>query len=107
MKQKRHYIDFLIDIYHQTRMVKKFISNVKFEDFNSNTQLFYAICRTLEIIGEATKNLPKEMISHYPDIEWSKMAKLREIIIHHYTGLDEKVIWDICKIDIKDLQKTI
>lgn len=61
----------------------------------------------MEIIGEAAKKIPLSLTKNYSDLNCSKMAKLRDVIIHHYHGLDEKVIWDICKFDIKDLNKKI
>jgi uncharacterized protein with HEPN domain len=114
MKSERKYYDFLLDIYHQIVLIKLFLKGKKFNNFQSDYQNNYAVCRALEIIGEATKSLPEEIYREYPDIEWSKMAKLRDVIIHHYFGLDDEMIWNICKNNIiplksqlKDILKTI
>ncbi|MGA2298489.1 MAG: HepT-like ribonuclease domain-containing protein [FCB group bacterium] len=107
MKQKRLYIDFLIDIYQQTLLIKQFLIGSTFLDFQEDFKLFYAICRTLEIIGEATKNIPKEIFVKFPEVKWKEMAKLRDLIIHHYQGLQEEIIWNICKKDINPLRKQV
>jgi uncharacterized protein with HEPN domain len=58
------------------------------EDISSNRTLAYAICRSLEIVGEATKNVPEELRIKYPLVEWRKMAGIRDKIIHDYFGID-------------------
>jgi len=66
-----------------------------------------AIVRELEIIGEAVKNLSPGFTSKYPDVEWSQIARTRDIIIHRYFGLDLNVIWNIVKEDLPRLKKDI
>jgi uncharacterized protein with HEPN domain len=54
-----------------------------------------AVVRSLEIIGEAVKNVPIEVKEKYPDVEWRKIAATRDVIIHRYFGIDYETIWDI------------
>ncbi len=49
--------------------------------------LMDAVIRNLEVIGEATKNIPDKVKQKYPDIEWRKVGDLRNIIVHGYYGL--------------------
>ena len=56
----------------------------------------------MEIIGEAVKNLPKPFRNKYPNIEWPKIAGLRDVLIHDYFGVDIGLVW---KIVIKELPK--
>jgi len=56
---------------------------------------FDAIVRNLEIIREAVKRIPSEMRVRYPDVEWKKIAGLRDIVAHEYFGLDEDILWDV------------
>ena len=53
---------------------------------------FDAIVRNLEIIREAVKRIPSEMRVRYPDVEWKKIAGLRDIVAHEYFGLDEEYL---------------
>ncbi|OQY65104.1 hypothetical protein B6D29_04445, partial [Microgenomates bacterium UTCPR1] len=46
--------------------------------------------RRLEIIGEATKNIPEAIRSQYPDLPWKKMAGLRDVVIHDYSEVVEE-----------------
>ncbi len=50
--------------------------------------------RNLEIVGEAAKHLPEEVKALTPDVDWSKVAGFRDVIVHGYFGLDVHVIWD-------------
>ncbi len=59
----------------------------------NNRRLAYAVCRSLEIIGEAAKNVDPELKSKYPEVEWKKMAGIRDVIIHDYFGIDYEIIW--------------
>jgi len=66
-----------------------------------------AIVRELEIIGEAVKNLPKDFTAKYPQVEWSDIARTRDIIIHRYFGIDLNEIWNIVTKDLPKLKKDI
>jgi uncharacterized protein with HEPN domain len=107
MKKERLFIDFIFDIYQQTHIIKKFLINKTYQDFVEDTQLFYAICRCLEIIGEAVKKIPRSVTQDYNEINWSEIAKMRDILIHYYYGADERIIWNVCKLEIEPLRNSI
>ncbi len=49
----------------------------------------------MEIIGEAVKHLPIEIINAHKDIPWTYMAKMRDKLIHGYFGVDSEIIWEV------------
>jgi len=51
-----------------------------------------AIVRSLEVIGEAVKKLPTELRSKYPQVEWTDMAGMRDVLILHYFGIDHDIV---------------
>ena len=63
------------------------------------------VFRNLEVIGEAVKNLPDDIKKDYPEVEWRKIAGLRDILIHAYFGVDLEVIWDIVKNKVPELKE--
>jgi uncharacterized protein with HEPN domain len=83
------------------------------DDFVNSTDgslLLDSICMRLQIIGELVKKTHKnnpEIFSAFPQIEWSNIMKLRDIISHHYDHVDYEVIYDICKNHIPPLKKAI
>lgn len=63
-----------------------------------------SVVRSIEIIGEASKKLDEEFRLAYPHIEWKKMGKTRDKMIHHYFGIDYEIVWEIITEKIPDLQ---
>ena len=63
--------------------------------FLADTRTQDAVIRNLEVIGEAAKNVPEDIRAAHPEIEWRKMAGLRDILIHRYFGIDVEIIWDV------------
>jgi len=81
--------------------------NLELNDFISNQTLTRAFSRSLEIIGEATKKLPRKFKEDHPEIEWKGMAGMRDKLIHDYFGVDYELVWDIITTKIPELQDQI
>jgi len=52
-----------------------------------------AILRNIQIIGEATKNIPDSLVAAHPEIDWSGVAGIRDIITHRYFRVDWHLLW--------------
>jgi len=63
--------------------------------------------RSLEVIGEATKNIPDELQNEYPQIQWRAIAGMRDRLIHSYFGIDYDIVWDVLRNHIPVLAETI
>jgi len=63
-----------------------------------------AVVINLEIIGEAAKKLPDEIINRLPQIEWDKIRGLRNILAHQYFGINNKIIWDVVENKLAQLR---
>jgi len=87
--------------------IEEYIKGVSEDKFYSNRQIIDAVVRNIEIIGEATKNLPKNLKANTPHIPWGKMAGMRNNLIHEYFGVDKQEIWKTIKEDLPDLKKEI
>ena len=62
--------------------------------FLEDETLKRAFVRSLEIMGEAVKQLPTSFRNNYPEVEWRKIAGMRDRLIHNYFGVDYEIVWD-------------
>ncbi len=86
---------FLLDICEACSKIARFIDSKTFDDFVVDEVLFDATVRNLQNIGEAVRCLPPETRALRPDIEWARIVGLRHLLVHHYFGVDEEIVWDL------------
>ncbi len=103
----REYKAYSNDILKAISKIEKYTANMTFDDFLRNELIQDAVIRNLEIIGEAAKNLPDDIKGSYPEIEWRKIAGLRDILIHAYFGVDLEIVWDIVQNKIPELKEIL
>lgn len=66
-----------------------------------------AVILNLALIGEAVKRLPPRVIEQFPEIEWNEIAKMRDLLIHHYEGTDLRVVWDTVEHSLPPLRHAV
>lgn len=98
---------FLHDILECIEKIERYTRNLNFEDFIKNDMVVDAVIRNLEIIGEAVKNIPPEVRSKYPEIPWKQIAGFRDVVIHHYFGVDLNIVWTVIRKHLKELKPKI
>ena len=95
-----HIIEFIADIEDFTKGVSK-------EEFMKDKKLQSAVIRNIEVIGEAVKNIPFIFRKKYPNIEWIKIAGMRDKLMHHYFGVNLENVWKVIEENIPVLKKQI
>jgi uncharacterized protein with HEPN domain len=93
----RHILDETIYLSHQTLDLSK-------EQFLQDETLKRAFVRSIEIIGEAAKQVPEDIRKKYPHIQWRAMAGMRDRLIHGYFGIDYDIVWDVVINKVPGLQ---
>ena len=96
----KHILDEIDFIINET-------SNLTYDSFAENELYTRAFSRSIEIIGEAVKNLSQEFREKHSDIEWKKISGMRDKIIHHYFNVDYDLIWDVIKNKLPEIKEKI
>ncbi|MEA2104908.1 MAG: DUF86 domain-containing protein [Candidatus Cloacimonadota bacterium] len=92
---KREYRLFIDDIIESIELIDEYILGMDFEKFKNDRKTIDAVVRNLEIIGEASNNIPASLRDKYSDIDWSGIIGLRNRIAHEYFGISLSIIWNI------------
>lgn len=86
---------YLRHIVAEIEFINQSRQEVTEERFMRDEVLERAFVRSLEIIGEAAKNVPEEYRKLHSEINWKSLAGLRDKLIHHYFGVDYSIVWDV------------
>ena len=100
----RDYKVYLEDILEAIRKIREFTSGTSLAALSRDAKTLDAVIRNLEVIGEAVKRLPEQIRGQQPDIEWKKIAGLRDILIHEYFGINVEVVWDVIQHKLSGLE---
>lgn len=92
---KRDYLLFLENISDRIERIQLYVDDMNFEAFVQDDKTVSTCIRVIEVIGEATKQIPQEITEQFDELPWSLMAKMRDKLIHWYFEVDEEVVWKV------------
>jgi uncharacterized protein with HEPN domain len=95
---------YVKDVIQNMLDAEEFIQGLSYEAFISDKKTFNAVVRSIEVIGEAVKNIPDSVRSGYSDIPWKEMAGMRDKLIHFYFGVDQEAVWVTVKESIPTIR---
>ncbi len=99
--------DYLSHILDENSYLIKTSQGLDKTYFMENETLKRAFVRSLEIIGEAVKQLPNDFRINHSSIEWRKIAGMRDKLIHDYFGVDYDIVWDAVIKEVPSLDNKI
>jgi uncharacterized protein with HEPN domain len=107
MSEKRSSLLLLFDIDQSVEKIRMFTKDLSFDEMMADERTKDAILRNLQVIGEASKNLPESLIAKHPEVDWSGLAGVRDIVTHRYFRVDWRLLWTSIHEELPLLQKQI
>jgi uncharacterized protein with HEPN domain len=105
--KRRDYRDYLHDILDAVNDIESFVGSMSYEDFKRDRKTLNAVVRSIEIIGEASKNIPDALKAKHKELPWKQMTGMRDKLIHAYFGVDVETLWKAVKENIPPLKQVI
>jgi len=103
--KRRDYRDYLQDILDSVCEIESFIKGMSYEDFKRDRKTINAVVRSIEVMGEAAKRIPRALKTKWGGIPWRQMAGMRDKLIHEYFGVDVEILWKTAKDEIPPLKQ--
>lgn len=103
----RDYKVYLEDILEAIGKIRSYTAGMSADSFAADNKTLDAVLRNLEVIGEAVKRIPDAICAQHEEVEWKKIAGLRDILIHQYFGIDAEIIWDVVQNKLPELERQI
>lgn len=108
MKERKTIQVYLDDIQESIERIESYKENIPdFDSFLDDVIRQDAIFRRLEIIGEATKNLPEEVREKHAEVPWQQVAGMRDVLIHEYSNISLDTVWDVINNHLDPLKEAV
>ena len=97
----------LLDIARFARLALEFAQETDRTGLADNLMAQSAILHQFLIMGEAVKRLSESFRSEHISIPWSRIAGMRDNLIHDYQDVDLDLVWDAIERDVPALLQYI
>ncbi|MBL8722922.1 MAG: DUF86 domain-containing protein [Planctomycetes bacterium] len=85
---------YLEDMLEAAQRIAKYVGGFSRESLAGDSLRLDAVLRNLEVLGEAAKQVPESVRALAPDLEWRRIAGMRDILAHAYFRVDVAIVWD-------------
>lgn len=96
----------LLDILEAIERIEKYAEEGK-DAFQADELIQTWIVHHIMIIGEACRTLPEDFQASHANIPWADIVGMRNILVHHYFGIDTEAVWSVVEKDLPELKLNI
>ena len=101
-------LDIVIeDMVDAIEQAQNFVAGMTIEHYQTDARTQRAVERCLEIISEASRNIPRQVKDRYSGIPWGKIAGIGNILRHDYQNVANQIIWDTVQLHLPELLETM
>ncbi len=95
------------DILEAIARIEEITDGKTLQEFEASWQLRWLVQRAIEIISEASRAIPSELTSIRPEIPWPRVAGIGNVLRHEYSGLSDRIIWNVIADELPRLKLAI
>jgi len=103
-KSPKVYLHHMLDA---VGTIESFTRNMTEDRFLKSRLVQDGVIRNLQIIGEAAKQIPIDIRSRHPEIDWREISGMRDVLTHDYLGVDLEVVWEVVENDLPALKRNL
>ena len=93
---------YLYDIWKTGTRIQRFVATIDFETFVKDELIHFAVIQQPGIMGEAAKSLSPACREQLDEVAWSRMARMRDMLIHQYRRVDLGEVWKAATVSVPD-----
>lgn len=83
--------------------IRRYTATMSEEEFCADERTLDAVVRNMEIIGEAARHTPADIAARHPQVPWSRLAEIRNVLVHEYHSVDPRIVWSTLRHDLPPL----
>lgn len=96
----------LLDIQEAIERIEKYTAQGR-AAFEREELIQTWVIHHLQIIGEAARAFSSDFKQQHPEVPWPQIAGMRNILVHHYFGIDAGVVWSVVERDLPALKQQV
>jgi uncharacterized protein with HEPN domain len=91
------------DIVAAIEAAVEYAGDMTFEEFTADQRTRDAVIRNLMTMGESVRWIPGPIRERHPNVPWTTMRGVRNVVVHEYFGVDDRILWNTVVHDLPPL----